>query len=363
MLRVYHHKNVKFSLSYRTFDRLLVFLEKKDLMKKLLYLVILLGLCAMSYFFVFKKSTTTFDKQATAFSIANPDVIDKVIITEHDGQKAELIKQASDKWAINGRYYARPDAMNVMFNTLKRVRVNYPLPQSAEENVKEDFEKRPKKVEIFSEGKRLKSILMSGYTNDQKGTYMRLEDNDQIYVTHLPGFDGYLQRRFFTNIEEWRTREAFDFAKDDIQKVRIDYYEEPKKSFEIQAKDLQVTSPKSVAQKGQVNSIFATAFLKSFENVNVEAFKNDFSIKDSILQQTPICKITVTPNNDQQKDITIYRAFLTERSKQMFDDKGNPLKYDADRYYAILNEGRDFAVIQDYVFGKLMKSYGDFWVQ
>ena len=36
-----------------------------------------------------------------------------------------------------------------------------------------------------------------------------------------------------------------------------------------------------------------------------------------------------------------------------FDYEGNPLKYELDKYFALVNNGQDFALIQHFVFGKL----------
>jgi len=337
-------------------------------MKNLLYLFLLITLCSMSYFFVYKKPTTTFDKQKTAFAITNPEVLEKVVITDFDGRIAKLERQNKEDWSINNRYITRPDAMSMLFKTLEKVRTNYPVPKSAEENVMKMLKERPTKVELYDKNGLVKTIIMSGYTNDQKGTYMMLEGSDQAYVTHIPGFDGYLSRRFFTNIEEWRSREVFDYKPFDVRKIRMEYPNKPEMSFELTftpSDKFEVTSLKTppLQTDNPLHRIFATEFLNSFNNIHVEAFNNDFSLKDSILRETPICKINITDLDNKTKEMTIYPMFLTERSKKMFDNQGNPMKYDSDRYYAVLNEERDFAVIQNHVFGKLLRQYSDFYIK
>ena len=44
-----------------------------------------------------------------------------------------------------------------------------------------------------------------------------------------------------------------------------------------------------------------------------------------------------------------------------FDEKGNDMTYDIDHYYASIHDEKDFAIVQYYVFGKLLRNYKDFY--
>ena len=56
----------------------------------------------------------------------------------------------------------------------------------------------------------------------------------------------------------------------------------------------------------------------------------------------------------------IFLMPVNKRSKSQFDEVGEPLKYDVDRMYALVNDGKDFAIIQYYTFGKILLGYDDF---
>ncbi len=51
---------------------------------------------------------------------------------------------------------------------------------------------------------------------------------------------------------------------------------------------------------------------------------------------------------------------LNQRSKTQFDRKGNQLQYDLDRMFVSFNEGKDFGILQMFVFGKLFQNYSSF---
>ncbi|HXH17452.1 MAG TPA: hypothetical protein VNJ07_00085, partial [Chitinophagales bacterium] len=60
------------------------------------------------------------------------------------------------------------------------------------------------------------------------------------------------------------------------------------------------------------------------------------------------------------KQMVVYHMPLNRRSKLQYDAQGNRLPYDLDRYYAVINNGNDFVIIQDFVFGKIFRKYSDF---
>ncbi len=52
---------------------------------------------------------------------------------------------------------------------------------------------------------------------------------------------------------------------------------------------------------------------------------------------------------------------VSKRSKLQFDENGHEMTYDIDHYYASIHNGQDFAIVQYYVLGKLLRNYRDFY--
>lgn len=42
-------------------------------------------------------------------------------------------------------------------------------------------------------------------------------------------------------------------------------------------------------------------------------------------------------------------------TSEQFDAKGNELQYDVDRYFATINDRKDFVILQQFHFGRLLK--------
>ena len=51
---------------------------------------------------------------------------------------------------------------------------------------------------------------------------------------------------------------------------------------------------------------------------------------------------------------------LTSESMMQYDKKGNPVMYDADRFFATINNGSDFVIVQQFHMGRLFKKIAFF---
>ena len=79
------------------------------------------------------------------------------------------------------------------------------------------------------------------------------------------------------------------------------------------------------------------------------------------MQTVPFCNITVTGTDNSVNQVKLFYMPVSKRSKLQFDEKGNEMTYDIDHYYASIHDGKDFAIVQYYVMGKLLRSYRDFY--
>jgi hypothetical protein len=73
-------------------------------------------------------------------------------------------------------------------------------------------------------------------------------------------------------------------------------------------------------------------------------------LTDSLSLQEPFAMITVTP---KKGDVEVYRLFRKTYEGGFSKDMGSKLEYDPDRFYMNFDGGRQWALSQYYVFGKL----------
>lgn len=327
----------------------------------LFILVLLLGVATV----YFLQGNDNRPKDDSLFKVERINDVEKIFLANLKGNRITLEKNG-DHWLVNGVFRARPEAVEILLETIKRVEVDYPVANSAKENIIKDIATQHTKVEVYDKNDNIvRSYFVGGPIHDHTGTYMFMENGSRPYVCHIRGFNGYLTIRYFTELEEWRDRVIVDYKPKEIKTVKVEYFEDKPKlqSFELTVIDKDsflVNNIKTGDQIQAVDKDAARQFLTFFKNLGVEGFENDFPKKDSILNTDPFCEITITDRNGDVNTNTFYLMDLTQRSKLRFDDRGRPLKYDLDRLYASVNKAKDFAVIQVFVFGKLLQSYTNF---
>lgn len=337
-----------------------------NVMKKTLLYLILLGLiAAVSYWFLSQQKSSTISDTEKAFNVQDTASIQKILIHHPTKPSIELNRKDDRWWTVNSKWIAIPGAVDNVLETIYKMRVDRPISKGARTKIKNATKERGIKVEVFTEkvDQASKTFYVGATTNKQLGNYMLLEGAEDPYIVHIPGFNGILAPRFFSGVENWRHRPVFDYYTDKIKEIKLDYPEQAAEGFTLKVANdgnFQVLNHTGNDPKVPSDPIDAKIYLNSFKDIYAEAYQNDFSKRDSIEASSPYCKMSIKDANGAVKEITIYHMPRYERSKMQYDDDGAAVKYDVDRYFASINEGRDFVIIQKYVFGKLFKKYQDF---
>lgn len=333
--------------------------------KTLTYLGILLILTLVAYFAFFNQTTNTLDDASAGFAVEDTAVIQRIKITDREGLWVNLERGEEYRWTVNTHYQARPDAIETLLKTIRRVQVLYPVNKSAYPKVMAEFEKPIKTVEIYTDdpNQPIKKYYLGGTTNTKKGTYMLMEDSKTPYVTYIPGFDGHLTIRYFTIMEEWRDRIIFGYRPEQIQSVSIEYPFTPEHSFTLAQKNGQFgisNTQQTNATPKTVNAQTVQAYLANFRKIYAEAYQNDYPKTDSLRKTQPFAIMKVTDNRGKLNEVVVHYMPVNRRSKLRVDKDGRKIPYDLDRYFAFTHKRKDLMIIQEYVFGKLFKRYGDF---
>jgi len=107
---------------------------------------------------------------------------------------------------------------------------------------------------------------------------------------------------------------------------------------------------------------FARYYLSSFTNLYLESYGDDIKkeASDSIIKQQPFCVIVLKTKNNTTKKLTVYLKGIDQRTKERYDMAGNGLPYDHEKYFAVVDNDKTLAYIQDYNFGRLFRTALDF---
>lgn len=335
---------------------------------KILYIICFSILAILSSCqFVNTSDSTSLPESEINFAIADTSSITKIFIADAGDGEVLLERKSVNHWTIDGETRVRQDAIDMLLKTMKRIRVKRPVSHSAVNNVIKELAVKHRKVEIYTRNanKPAKVYYIGGNTLDNKGNHMLLEGAENPYVVHIPGFSGFVSARYFMKKEDWKDRSVFKYLPQEIAFIEVNYPENPEDGFRLTPKNLEsyvlssldknrATQTKPVATKT------AYDYLSAYRNLNLESFVNDYSFKDNLKESMPLAQIAVQPKNGPLKTLVIYRMPTNKRSKGRVTGSGNVREYDPDRFYAFVNDS-DFVVIQNFIFGKVMRTYDFFF--
>lgn len=301
------------------------------------------------------------------FSIEDTDRIGKIYLADRKNNTILLERKAKGEWIVNGKYKARQSAVDELLRTMRIMRARAPVAEAASDNVARGMSVENTKVEAYDkDGDLIKAFFVGAETEGGRGNYMMREGADEIFVVQIPGFHGVLHTRFFTDVTEWRDRTVFSYEPREIAQIKVEYPRWATSSFrlEVIARDsfgLVPLSPEGAKLDEKPAMTEMAAYLNNFSNLKAEAFLNEHPQKDSILATQPFCQIEVTDTAGNVNSAKFYYKPVSKRTKMQSDREGEPIPFDPERSFALINNGQDFVLAQQFVFGKVMKRYEDFF--
>jgi hypothetical protein len=329
--------------------------------------ILILVVLAVAAVFVYKSKgkNSTIDKEASDFGLKDTALVDKMFLADKDG-KSVLLERKPEGWMLNGKYHARPDAIEMLLYTARMVEVKSPVSKASRETVIKLMAGKSTKVEFYIKGKKVKQYYIGHSTQDHTGTFMLMtnpetdENYKDPFITHIPGFNGYLSTRYFADEADWRDRMMINFRPPQIKQIKLDLHEFPDSSFVIDLFSMQRFGLKN--GKGQqlpFEEEKIKQYIAYFQNVNCEVVMDkQMPLYDSISKSAvPFATLTITDRNNKPNVSQFYHKFpIADKNKEY----GVDYNYDPDRLFVKYNNGVDYGVAQYFVFGKILQTYSYF---
>lgn len=327
----------------------------------LLILFLLIG--GFTYYLTTKKDTkTTLLTEARNFAVADIDQVHKIFLADRNGKNITLTRK-KDYWQLNGKYQANPNSVSNLLNTIQKLKIKYTPPRTAIKNIINDIATNNIKVEIYNQKEeKIRSYYVGGVTNDELGTHMIKEEEEEPFVMYVPGFEGSLRVRYMTEEINWRDKAVFQERLSNIQAVSIEYPKQKNKSFKLERTGNTFTltpfyenTPKKnrPVARGQIEK-----YLIGYERLVAENFANHYSERDSIEQLLPFSIIRLKTNDEVEKVVKLHPIIKKDKNGTIIlSDQGTGI---IEKYFADVN-GEDFLLIQHLVFGKILWGYESFY--
>ena len=261
------------------------------------------------------------------------------------------------QWLVNGQYIVRQDAIEVILETLYRIRLrNFPQ-AAAQKTILSAMATYGKRVEVYQGENLVKSFIVGTETPDMLGTYMLMDGYETPVATYLPGFNGYLSSRFFLREDLWRTRELWPYP-GEISAVTLVY---PDSAFlEVQRNGAQFTLVGGSGSGMPADPMTSQALYKAIHQAQYEGMIIPTDIvwakKDSIANTQPVARVTVQYSDGEEAEM---RLFHIPGGPDILDENGQPEQWDPDRFYALMSDGR-FVLTQRYGLQHVLKSFRAF---
>jgi hypothetical protein len=331
-------------------------------MKKVWSGLAVLILMIIASIVVFKnQGKSTIKGELTNFAVEDTAAIDRIILKNQSGEMADLARE-ENRWLLNGKYKARPDGINNLLNTMKKVTVKSPVSQQAMNSTLKNIISNHVLVEAYDGSTLVKSYYVGGPNQTHTGTNMLMKGSERPFAMHIEGFHGFLTPRYFTSEKEWRNRAIFEYKREKIASLSIKYTEKPIANFSINIEPM-VTGyvikygPDLSKVSTAMDTLSVSGYLKNYEKVHYESFEEtkDQNLIDSVIASEPMLVMELTTTDGEIKNVKAFAKPLPGG----IDPEGNPTDVDIDRLYLLINDD-EFVIGQYAIFDPLTKGINFF---
>jgi hypothetical protein len=310
-------------------------------------LAILIALGVVYYFGIYTRKTGGLNPEETNFAVKDTVHIQDIVLLHKQGDKTNrklTLSRKNNNWILNDSLRVVPAKISLFLKTLSLLEVREPLLEKAQKNMITQLGKDRVEVEIKMDNGSIKKYYVGSSTPDNKGTFMLLEGAQNMYIVHIPGFNGYLNSRYSTVVGDWQERFLFSVNPDRLILYKV-IYKNQEKSFTLNRK--KITDAWELMGKEIPKELTKNIF-KEFGQVNAESIlEKDLPGKRKELSaNAPDAEVWLQEINKSPIKINIY----------VRSDK-------PDLYYAWLEEANPQLVsLQEYHFGKYLQTR-DTWLR
>ena len=320
-------------------------------MKSKTILILALSIMAVIY----AVNLITMDRNGTVdnyFSIPDTASIQRIFMVDKENASVDL-KRVNGRWVMNDKDEPIKENVDIILKTLLKIEVKNPVSKAAFNNEVKRMAANSVKVEVYQKVyridllglklfphiKKTKVFYVGGPTQNYQGTYMKPEDEDEIYITYIPGFKGYLTERFTARRADWLSHKIYSYSIMDMQKVKVEFPRNFQESYEIINKGDRTFKLIRLQDNSEVTDFDTVRVLEelaAFSNINYEVLLDNFGEDrlDSLKKVLPVRIVTVTDKIGQEHRM---RMYYRPNTGELLDMNGKLFEHDMDRMYALVD--------------------------
>lgn len=327
-------------------------------------LIISLLLLAVVSYFLYDAQKGNLNEELREFAYQDTAGITRIFLADKSGKQITLDRKSADEWTVNGKYWARPDAVNLLLQTIHDVEVWSPVGKKAYNNIIKSIAAKGVKVEIFADGSKVKTYYVGGPTPDQMGTYMYMENSSVPFITSIAGFNGYLTPRYITERTDWVVKNVFRLKEGELVSLSVADRERAGHAFRIEkpqgASDYLLFDGFE-QPVGNISQDKIIDYLQGYSALNFEGLEKGLipNQRDSMRATTPFRTIVLVKADGDTTRIDLWRRPVTVQTSNM-NMEGNTYSFDIDRMTGAMNRDTSLILVQYFSFERLFLKPSDF---
>ena len=307
------------------------------------------------------------------FAVEDTASVVSIFIADKDENEV-MLERVEDRWLLNGKFETNPRMVEMLLETMKKIKVKSPVSLASHDNVVRRMAAIGKKVEIyqmvyrvdifdriklFRHRKLTKVFYVGDATQDNLGTYMLMEGAENPYIVYLPSFRGFISTRFTPRPDDWKSHVIFNKKLTDIRSVTLKFGREAENSFRVEAAgpsgEYDLIDLTTNTKLDGYDTLKVLNFLTSFRDLRYESRLNNIMSPvriDSIINSPALYEIDLVAHDGSAVHVSMFekKATTVEESNMLISQ----IPVDFDRMYGLVNDGEDFVLLQYYVFDRVL---------
>jgi hypothetical protein len=284
-------------------------------MKKLVILILSLGAVIFLgwYALGLVDNKGKSDTELIEFAVEDIETVDKVIITDPFSQKFTIVKSGNE-WTDDKGGCIVQESVNFILDAFKNIEFKGYLPDNAHDKMTNMMSGQHTKVEIFQNGEWSKTWYIGPSSQDHYGQTMLLDSkkegrSDVPVLMKIKGMHGIIEPRFFADPRKWQCTNIFALERDDIAKVELKFFDEPKRSFTVTKKGDVMNVYQQGKKLPDVDTAMIFRYLNKYKKVHFDLPNYELSEKqiDSLKATTPFCTLSVTETSGKKTKLRCFR--------------------------------------------------------
>jgi hypothetical protein len=298
------------------------------------------------------RDRSPYGKNQSDFASVPGKGITRIELSEN-GNKVTLMKEDGG-WSVNGAHETRKSEVIYLIRILIEMKIKSPVTPEMFSKVIAEKNISPVKVRVYEENKLLKAFLVYKTSSNPYGNIMRMRERSRPFIVYVPGYNDNIGSAFIATELYWEPFTVFNLLPSEISSVTLENYSDTASSFKITRYDNKYVLSGIRFDLTGWDSSKVRRYISYFTRVPFENWADNMtdSLKNKIISQDPLYRITVKKTDGGDIILTMWERFNTETGEK-----------DSDRLFGKRADRDELFIIRYFDIDPLLKKRAYFYVE